>query len=181
MRLQIEELGGKVIGEKYRPLGDQNFLPIVKNIKEVQPDVILNTINGDSNIAFFEELRKEGITSENIPVISFSLAEDELRVLGAEKMVGDYAVWNYFQSVKNSENEKFVRNFKELYGEERVLDDPMEAGYIGVYLWAAAVEKAGTFDEREVRKAVLGIEFNAPEGVVKVDSENQHLWKTIRV
>ena len=181
MKERINELGGEILGEEYRLLGDSNFVEIVDKIAKTKPDVILNTINGDSNLGFFKELRKKGIESEIIPTISFSIAEDEIRHLGAMTMSGDYAAWNYFQSIDLPENKVFVQNFKNKYGPHRVTDDPMEAGYIGVYLFAKAVEKAGSVDVNAVREAVKGITFAAPEGIVGVDPKTQHLSKAVRI
>ncbi len=181
MKERINELGGEILGEEYRILGDRNFVEIVDKIAKTKPDVILNTINGDSNLGFFNELRKKGIEPETIPTISFSIAEDEIRHLGAMTMSGDYAAWNYFQSIDLPENKVFVQNFKNKYGPHRVTDDPMEASYIGVYLFAKAVEKAGSVDVNAVREAVKGITFAAPEGIVGVDPETQHLSKAVRI
>ena len=181
MKGKINEIGGKVLGEEYALLGDNNFVEIVNKIEHSQPDVILNTINGDSNIAFFEELRSRNITPDLIPTISFSIAEDEIRHLDAEKMQGDYASWNYFQSLDNKENNIFVKNFKIKFGEHRVTDDPMEAGYIGIFLYAKAVEAAGTDDIKEVREHLRGLTITAPEGVVGIDPINQHLSKSVRI
>ena len=181
MKERINELGGEILGEEYRILGDENFVEIVDKIVKTKPDVILNTINGDSNLGFFNELRKKGIDPETIPTISFSIAEDEIRHLGTGTMKGDYAAWNYFQSIDLPENKVFVQNFKNKYGPHRVTDDPMEAGYIGVYLFAKAVEKAGSDDVNAIREAVKGITFAAPEGIVGVDPITQHLSKTFRI
>ena len=181
MKERINELGGEILGEEYRILGDRNFVEIVDKIAKTKPDVILNTINGDSNLGFFNELRKKGIDPETIPTISFSIAEDEIRHLGAGTMNGDYAAWNYFQSIDLPENKVFVQNFKNKYGPHRVTDDPMEAGYIGVYLFAKAVEKGGSDDVNAIRDAVKGITFAAPEGIVGVDPITQHLSKVVRI
>ncbi|NNM03334.1 MAG: transporter substrate-binding protein, partial [Nitrosopumilus sp.] len=181
IKFKIQELGGTVAGEEYALLGDTNFEGIVDKISESKPDVILNTINGDSNIAFFKELRNKGITSQQIPTISFSIAEDEIRNFGAEYLTGDYASWNYFQSLSSEKNKIFVENFKKKYGSDRVVDDPMEAGYLGVYLYAKAVESVGTDDVSAVRSALQGMTFNAPEGAVGIDPENQHLSKVVRI
>lgn len=174
-------LEGEVVGEEYILLGSDDVDEVVQKIIETQPDVILNTINGDSNIYFFRKLSDAGITSAKIPTMSFSIAEDELRVLGAEHMVGNYASWNYFQSLEIDENREFVQRFKERYGRHRVTDDPMEAGYFGVKLWAQAVREAGTDDVSKVRKAVKNQSYSAPEGMVYVDTENNHVWKTVRI
>ncbi len=181
MKGKIDELGGKVCGEEYAFLGSTDFESIVKKIVETQPDVILNTVNGDSNLAFFNELRSQGVTPETIPTISFSIAEDEIVSLNAKDMAGDYTAWNYFQSIDSHDNQNFVSNFKEKYGEHRVTDDPMEAGYIGVHLFAKAVEKAGSDDVNAIRDAIPGLTFAAPEGIVGVNPENQHLSKVVRI
>jgi len=174
-------LEGEIVGEEYILLGSDDVDEVVKKIIETQPDVILNTINGDSNIHFFRKLSNAGITSGKIPTMSFSIAEDELRVMRAEYMVGNYASWNYFQCLKTEKNREFVGRFKEKYGSHRVTDDPMESGYFGVHLWAQAVKEAGTDDVNKVRKAVKNQSYSAPEGMVYVDSENNHVWKTVRI
>lgn len=178
---QVKALRGQVVGEEYILLGAQDVSVMVQKIVETQPDVILNTINGDSNIAFFKALREAGITADEIPVVSFSIAEDELRTLGAVEMVGHYAAWNYFQSIKSPENTAFVNAFKTKYGADRVTDDPMEAAYFGVHLWAQAVEQAGTPDVETVLGTIGNQTYSAPEGVVAVDPETQHIWKTVRI
>lgn len=178
---QVEALRGEIVGEEYIVLGSQNVSRMVQKIVETQPDVILNTINGDSNIAFFKALQTAGITSQKIPVVSFSIAEDELRTLGAAQMTGNYAAWNYFQSVESGENTAFVDAFKKKYGANRVTDDPMEAAYFGVYLWAQAVEQAGSADVNIIRQAIPNQSFKAPEGVVSIDPQTLHTWKVVRI
>lgn len=181
IKAQVAALRGEILGEEYVLLGSTDVGSMVQKIAETKPDVILNTINGDTNVAFFRELRKAGITSDKIPTVSFSIAEDELRALDAKQMAGDYASWNYFQSIDSKKNLEFVKKFKDRYGVDRVTDDPMEAGYFGVYLWAQAAEEAGTSEIGAVRQKILGQSFNAPEGIVYIDSENQHTWKTVRI
>jgi len=181
MTERIKELGGVVVGEEYKVLGSKDFSDTVKKIKEAKPDVILNTINGDSNIWFFRELRESGITPKHIPTISFSIAESEIQQFEASDMAGDYAAWNYFQSLDIPENEIFVENFKTRYGQDRVTSDPMEAAYIGIYIFAKAAEKSGSDDVNKIREAVKGITLVAPEGIVGVDPQTQHLAKTVRI
>ena len=178
---QVKALQGQVLGERYVPLGSLDVKTIVADIVNRQPDVILNSINGDTNTVFFEELRASGITPERIPTLSFSLAEDELRSLKTTAMAGDYAAWNYFQSIETTNNQSFVQNFQSRFGTDRVTDDPMEAAYFGVQLWAQAVRDAGTTDVKVVRRAMLDQSFAAPEGIVYIDPETQHTWKTVRV
>jgi urea transport system substrate-binding protein len=178
---QLAALQGRVVGEEYVLLGSASMREVVCKIVRAQPAVILNTINGDSNVAFFRELRAVGVTPERIPTMSFSIAENELQTLGVSEMVGDYASWSYFQSVESSDNASFVQRFQKRYGTDRVTDDPIEAGYFGVYLWAQAVRDAGAPEPAAVRRTIGNQSFNAPEGIVYVDAENQHTWKTVRI
>jgi urea transport system substrate-binding protein len=181
MRAQIDALRGEVVGEAYVPLGSRDVSAIVDAIAASKPDVVLNTINGDTNVPFFAELGKRIGGAQLLPVMSFSLAEDELRAMGAASVVGHYATWNYFQSVATPENAAFVRRFKARYGADRVTDDPMESAYAGVHLWAQAAESARSVDPREVRKKLRDQSYLAPGGLVSIDAETQHTWKTVRV
>ena len=181
IKSKIYELGGTVVGEEYKLLGDQYFDDVVEKISKSKPDVILNTINGDSNVAFFKELRQQGIESDEIPTISFSIAENDIHNLGVEYLQGDYASWNYFQSLSNEKNREFVDNFKKKYGSERVVDDPMVAGYVGVHLYAKAVESAGTTETHPVSDALRGLTINSPKGAIGIDPETQHLSKVVRI
>ncbi len=131
-----------MVGEAYVPFGSTRVRPAIEQIVAAKPDMILNTINGSTNIAFFHELRAAGVRSEEIPTLSFSVSEEQLRRLDIDEMVGDYAAWTYFQSIDIAENHEFVRAFRQRYGQQRVLTDPMEAAYVGVKLWAKAVEEA---------------------------------------
>lgn len=173
-------LGGEIVGEEYMLLGALDTGSIIDKIIDAEPDVILNTINGESNVAFFEALRSEGIDANDIPTISFSIAEAELQYLKAD-VIGDYAAWSYFQSIDLSTNERFIANFKKRYGGDSVVDDPMEAAYSGVYLWAKAVKLGGTLDGAAVIQNLYGQKFFAPQGYVSFDRKNLFLWKYIRV
>ena len=181
IKSQLKKLGGTCMGEKYIPLGETDFREIVRDIKELKPDVVLNTLNGDSNIAFFEQLMEEGITERDIHIMSFSIAEGEINYIGVEKLEGHLVTWNYFQTTDTAENERFVKEYKKMYGENRRTGDPIEAGYIAVYMWAMACEKAGSFDVEAVRMAAKNLKFNAPEGLVIMDNLNQHLAKPVRI
>jgi urea transport system substrate-binding protein len=180
---QLKAKGGETVGEDYLPLGNTEVTAIITKIKQALPDggVIFNTLNGDSNVAFFKQIQAAGLTPEKYPTMSVSVAEEEVRQIGKEYLVGHYAAWNYFQTVDTPENTKWVADFKKEYGEDRVTNDPMEAAYIMVYLWKQAVEKAGTADDLEkVRAAAVGQEFAAPEGPVKM-AANHHISKTVRI
>src|SRR3990167_4714968 len=178
---QIQSLGGEVVGEEYLLLGSKDVGPMVQKILAAKPDVILNTINGDSNVAFFQALRAADITPDKIPVMSFSIAEDELRSMNAKDLAGNYAAWNYYQSVESDINKGFVERFKKKYGQDRVTDDPMEAAYDAVYLWAQAVTDANSDAVEDVQRTIKKQSYNAPEGTVYIDPENQHTWKIVRI
>jgi len=178
---QVKALGAKVVGEDYIPLGRTDVEGMVAKIAAAKPDVILNTINGDTNVAFFKALRAAGISPKMIPTISFSIGESELPSLNPSTCVGDYAVWNYFQTLDGPRNTDFVAAFRKRYGAERVVSDPMEAAYCAVNLWAQAVEEAGTENTDAVRKTILDQSMAAPEGVILIDPETQHAWRPVRV
>ncbi len=181
IRDQVAALGGEVVGEEYVPLGATDFAAAVSAVAAAQPDVILNTVNGDSNVALFRALRAAGITPERTPTVSFSLGENELAQMGTADKAGDYAAWNYFQAVDTAENRDFIAAFRERYGAERVTSDPMEAAYFGVLLWARAVEEAGTTEPAAVLAKIRGEGMHAPGGLVYVDGPTQHTWKHVRL
>lgn len=181
IKAQLEAEGGTLVGEEYTPLGHTDYSTLISKIKEEKPEVIYNTLNGDSNVAFFKQLKDAGITADDMTVLSVSIAEEEIRGIGTDILTGHYAAWNYFQTTDTPENEKFVAAYKEAYGDDRVTGDPIEAAYNAVYLWAAAVEKAESFDVDAVKEAAGGIEFKAPGGTVTIDGDNQHTYKTVRV
>lgn len=174
----LESKNLKPVAEEYTPLGHQDYQAIVQRIKKERPDVIFSTINGDSNVNFYNELANQGITADNIPVCAVSVGEDELRGLDPAKVKGHLAAWNYFQSLNTPKNKEFVKKFKDKYGQDRVTDDPIEAAYFQVYFWKLAVEKAGSTEVDQVREAFRGnIEFDAPGGKVKLDPKTQHTYK----
>lgn len=181
IKAQLDSIEGKCVGEEYEELGGTDFSAVVEKIVESNPDVIMNTLNGDSNIAFFDALLKAGITAEKIPVMSFSISEEEFAKMDLKNLSGNLLSWSYYGSTKTPENDVFVRSYKATYGDDRKTSDPVEAGYIAVKMWAAACEKAGSFDVEAVRIASKGLSFQAPEGVVKLDGGNQHLCKYVRI
>ncbi|OUC11579.1 MAG: urea ABC transporter substrate-binding protein [Alkalinema sp. CACIAM 70d] len=183
IKAQLKALGGAAVGEDYIPLGNTEITPIISKIKLALPSggVIYNTLNGDTNVAFFKALQDAGMTPDKYPTMSVGITEEEVQAIGVEYLKGHYAVWNYFQTVNTPSNKKFVSAFKNKYGSDRVVNDPMEAAYIAVYLWKQAVEKAGTVDDLEkVKKAAYGQTFDAPEGIVTLET-NHHLSKFVRI
>jgi urea transport system substrate-binding protein len=181
IRDQAAALGAEVVGEEYVPLGSQDVNEVVKKLVAAQPDVVLNTLNGDSNLGFFRALRGVGITPEKVPTISFSIAEEELGSLRGQDVAGDYAAWSYFMSIDRPQNREFVRRFQARYGRHRVITDPMEAAYCGVHLWAEAVEAAATDQVGAIREAIKGRSYDAPEGLVRIDPATQHTAKISRI
>ena len=178
---QLKGAGLEAVGEEYTPLGHTEYSTVIAKIRAAEPDVVFNTLNGDSNVAFFKQLKDAGISAEDLPTLSVSVAEEEITGIGPENMLGHLVAWNYFQTTETPENDKFVAAFKAKYGENRVTDDPIEAGYFGVYLWAKAVEKAGSTDVAAVKAAAKGLTFQAPGGLVTIHMENQHVAKTVRI
>ena len=173
--------GMEVLGEEYTPLGHTEYGPLVNKIAAAKPDAVFNTLNGDSNVAFFKQLKNAGITAAAMPVVSVSVAEEEVKGIGPEFVAGHLVAWNYYQTTAGAANDKFVKAFKAKYGPDKVTSDPMEAGYNAVYLWAAAVQKAGTTEVEAVKAAAKGISLDLPEGKVTIDGDNQHVFKTARI
>ena len=173
--------GMKIVGEEYAPLGNTDYATTINKVKDAKPDAVFQTINGDSNVAFWKQFTDAGLDAKKLPVISVSTAEDEVRGVGIENIVGQYVAWNYYQTTPGAKNAAFVKAYKAKYGADRVTDDPIEAGYVGVHLWAMAVEKAGSTNPEKVKAASKGLTFDAPEGKVTIDGENQHIYKTARI
>ena len=173
--------GLQVLGEDYLPLGDTGVSTIVSKVLSAQPQVVFNTLNGDSNVAFFKELKAKGNSPDKIQTISVSVAEEEVSGIGIDNISGHLVAWNYYQTTDTPANKKFVDAFKAKFGAKRVTADPIEAGYNAVYLWAAAVEKAGSFEVAKVKEASKGIALDLPEGKVTIDNKFQHVFKTARI
>jgi urea transport system substrate-binding protein len=178
---QLMGLGVEKVAEKYVPFGSTDLKSYVQEIVDTQPDVILCSVVGDSAIAFFRELREAGISPDDIPVITFAIAEDELRSTNHADMVGHYAAWNYFQSIDSEENRRFVSAFKKRYGADRVTSDVIAAAYNSVYLWANAVRESGNTDVQQVRNSLRQQSLNAPEGIIAVDPSTQHTWRPVYI
>ncbi|MBC2606858.1 urea ABC transporter substrate-binding protein [Pelagicoccus albus] len=190
----LRKEGDEVISAgKYTPFSHTDYQQIVAEIKNFAAGgdaAVINTINGDSNVSFFKEIAASGITSDTTPIVSFSLSEDEFRSLPTDDLVGHLGCWTYFMSLDTPENEKFVADFQawledgapsSVETENRVTCSPMVLSYDGVYLWKAAVEKAGTFDVDAVVEALeSGISFDGPGGTVTTQ-ENHHLTKNVYI
>lgn len=180
------------IMEEYTPFGHSNYQNIVANVKKFsagKKTAVISTINGDSNVPFYRELGNQGIKASEIPVIAFSVGEEELRGIDTKPLEGHLAAWNYFMSIKNPKNQEFTNKMKQYAvqyklpnADKFVTNDPMEATYVGINMWKQAVEKAGTTDVDKVRVAMAGQTFQAPSGyTLKMDENNHHLHKPVMI
>ncbi|WP_299265686.1 urea ABC transporter substrate-binding protein [uncultured Psychrosphaera sp.] len=170
----------------YTPFGHSDWQGIVAEIKKFgsagKKTAVVSTVNGDANIPFYKELGNQGISAEDIPVIAFSVGEEELSGFDTKPLVGHLAAWNYFQSVETEENEEFIANWKKFIGDDkRVTNDPMEATYIGFKMWAKAVEKVGTTDVNAVEQALIGVAVPNLTGGIAVMNANHHLSKPVLI
>nr|WP_237417612.1 urea ABC transporter substrate-binding protein [Actinomadura rayongensis] len=172
--------GMTIVGEEYTPLGHTEYSTLVNKIGTAKPDAVFNTLNGDSNVAFFKQFKSAGFDAAKLPVMSVSIAEEEVKGIGVANVQGQLVAWNYYETTPGAVNDAFVKAFQAKY-KGAVTSDPMEAGYNAVHLWAAAVQKAGTTDVAAVKKAAAGISLDTPEGKVTIDGENQHVYKTARI
>ena len=181
IKAQLKYLGGECVSERYFSMDETEFQEVIQDIIAKKPDVIINTLNGSSNISFFSQYKLSSLSPETCPILSFSVSENEIGQIGATNIAGNYVAWNYFETTKNNKNAKFVSDYKKEYGYSKSIGDPIEAGYLAIYLWAAACEKAGTFDIEPVRIASKGLSYIGPEGYVTIEGSNQHLNKVSRV
>ena len=192
--LKSKNIPDSDIMEEYTPFGHTDYQTIIGKIKkfaaEGKKTAVISTINGDSNVPFYKELGNQGLKAKDVPVVAFSVGEEELRGVDTKPLVGHLAAWNYFMSLKNPTNEEFNKKWtayakaKNLPGhkDKPLTNDPMEASYIGVYMWKQAVEKAKSTDPDKVIAAMAGQTFKAPSGfIAKMDEKNHHLHKPVFV
>ena len=181
IRAKAEQLGAEVVGERYLPLGERDVAGVIESIRNALPEggVVINTLNGDSNVSFFKSLKAMGIDSRHgYAVMSFSAAEEEVAAIGPGYMEGTYAVWNFFHGVDSAAADTFAENFRDSHGLNRVTSAPAVSAYSMVYLWARAAEKAGTTNLDRVREALIGTSFDGPGGRVEIE-KNHHLSQTM--
>src|SRR3981081_3319267 len=190
--LHSKGVADKDIDEKYTPFGHSDYQTIVADIKKLAAGgktAVVSTINGDSNVPFYKELGNQGLKATDLPVVAFSVGEEELRGIDTKPLVGHLAAWNYFMSLKNKNNAAFIKMWKAYVkkkklpgGASRGTNDPMEATYVGMHMGAQAVQKAGSTKVDDVRKAMAGQAFAAPSGfTLKMDETNHHLWKPVMI
>ena len=188
--LKSKGVDDKDIDEKYTPFGHSDYQTIVADVKKFAAGgktAVVSTINGDSNVPFYKELGNQGLKATDVPVVAFSVGEEELRGVDTKPLVGHLAAWNYFMSIKAPANDAFKTKWaayskaKKLPGADKPLtNDPMEATYIGIHMWKQAVEKAKSFDTDKVIAAMSGQTFPAPSGITsKMDEKNHHLHKAV--
>ena len=174
------------IMENYTPFGHSDWQSIVADVKAFasagKKTAVVSTINGDANVPFYKELANQGIKAEDIPVVAFSVGEEELAGIDTKPLVGHLAAWNYFQSVESDANTAFIEKWHAFIGDDaRVTNDPMEATYIGFNMWKQAVEQAGTTDVDAVRQAMYGQEVANLTGGMAVMNTNHHLSKPVLI
>jgi len=188
--LKSKGVADKDIDEKYTPFGHSDYQTIVADVKKFAAGgktAVISTINGDSNVPFYKELGNQGLKATDVPVVAFSVGEEELRGVDTKPLVGHLAAWNYFMSIKNPTNDAFKKQWaeyakaKKLPGADKPLtNDPMEATYIGIHMWAQAVKKAGSTDTDKVIAAMAGQTYPAPGGFIStMDPKNHHLHKPV--
>ncbi len=176
----LARLGAQVVGEEYVPLDGTDFAEVVGKVRASKADMVLNTIDGNANVAFFQALREGKRTAGKVPILWFSFGEDEMAVLDPAELEGDYVAAHYFQSIEGPENTAFVARFRARFPTRRV-SDAMLAAYASVYLWKQATEAAGTASPPAVRKALGGQSIATPGGRLTLDPQTQHAWHTARV
>jgi len=178
-------LGAEVVGEHYVPMGGNDFRAVAEAIDRLRPAVVFNTLNGDSNLAFFAALEARHLTAAQVPVFSFSIAETEVQAmrgqLHQETLTGDYASWAYFQTLAGDANQTFVARLRQRLGPDTPITDPMVSASMGVRLWSQAVTAANTFAPPEVYRAFARQSAHGPGGIVYIDDNNRHAWKPVRI
>lgn len=171
--------GSTIVSERYCGLGAQDFGAIVAEILRLRPSAVINTLNGDSNLAFYRQCRAAGLGPAEIPIVATSVTEIELAHVAAEAE-GHYACWGYFQSLDTLENREFVARFRSRHGADRLVSAPMVSAYSQVYLWKQAVERAGVVEPSEVRRRVVGCALRSPLGEIRIEA-NHHLSMPVRI
>jgi urea transport system substrate-binding protein len=180
---ELKTLGGTIVGEEYRLLGESNFADVAAQVHQSGADLIVNTACGIGNSSMFRCLREAGVEAASVPTISFQVTEEELRTFAVrpEDIAGDYAALGYFQSLPDDANQQFVKRFRHRFGASRVVNDPMVSAYTGMHLWAAAVQAAGSDDVRAIRQLIVDQQFEGPGGLVRIDHATRHAVRGARI
>lgn len=184
-KAELESLGGEVMGDEYAALGTTEFITIINKIKAANPDFVLSNLVGDSIPAFYRQYKDAGINASDIPIMAYPTTEEEILAMGPEFAEGHYTSFNYFQTVDTPENQAFVQQFKEMFGDDRVTNGVMEAAYLQTFFMAQAMkqvlEAGDEINTQTLREATRGQTFQAPQGLVKIDPENYHTYLYSRI
>ncbi len=180
---ELKTLGGTIVGEEYRLLGESNFADVAAEVHQSGADLIVNTACGIGNSSLFRCLREAGVEAGSVPTISFQVTEEELRTFAVrpEDIAGDYAALGYFQSLSDDANQQFIKRFRHRFGASRVVNDPMVNAYTGMHLWAAAVQAARSDDVQAIRQLILDQQFEGPGGLVRIDHATHHAVRAARI
>ena len=173
--------GADLVGESFTPGFSPNIDVIIEAIRRAKPDVVLNFLVGDSNLAFYSAYRRAGLTPDRTPTVAFGFSEDESRRFVAADLAGHYAAWNYFQSIDRPENLEFVRKFRRRFGESRTIGDAMVAAYNGVHFWARTASEVGSADASAVRVGLIRQSRDGPDGIVTIDPATSTVWRPFHI
>lgn len=172
----LEASGGQIVGEEYLPLGHTEFSSLINKIKQAKPDVVFSAVAGDSVVPFYKQYKQYGISSSDIPICSIATHEGSVKGIGVDAAAGHYSSFDYFNAVDTKESKAFVEKYKATFNDNTTVTNQVEGAYHGVYLLAAALEKADKLDTESIIKAFSGLEIDTPQGKIKMDKENHHAW-----
>ncbi len=173
--------GGELVGEAFMPMLNPNIDVTIEAMRQAKPDVVLNFLVGDSNLAFYSAYRRAGFTPERTPTIAFGFSEDESRRFVNADIAGQYSAWNYFQSIDRPENLEFIRKFRKRYGESRLIGDSMVAAYNSIHFWAKTAGEVGTAAPSAVLGGLARQSRNAPDGIITIDSASHTVWRPFHI
>ncbi len=177
---QLADLGAEAVGEEYAPSGTTDFASIVNKIKDANPDVIFSAVAGNDSVSFYSACAQYGMDMETTPICSLACHEGTVKGIG-EAAVGSYSCFNYFNTIDSDASKEFVEKYKKLYGTDTTVNNGAESTYTGVYMLAAAIEKAGSTNPADIIAAAADIEVECPAGKIKMDSTNHHAWLPVYI
>lgn len=177
---QLDELGAKAVGEEYAPSGTTDFSSIVNKIKDAKPDVIFSVVAGNDSVSFYSDCSQYGIDTEKTPICSLACHEGTVKGIG-DAAVGSYSCFNYFNTLGSDSSDEFVEKYKKKYGTDTTVNNGAESTYTGIYMLAAAIEKAGSTTPADIISAASGLEVECPAGSIKMDESNHHAWLPVYI
>lgn len=181
IRRELEALDGELVGESFVPPGTEDMSSVADAIKRAAPDVVLSLTSGGSTPGLVHAMRAAGLNPARVPTVHLWMGDDDIRDIGAAELAGDYLAGSYFAGLDTEANRQFRHAYRTRYGRNRQFGSPEESAYVGVKMWAAAVERAGSTSPRRVARALRGLHYEAPSGPVHLDRSNHHLWRIMRV